>query len=286
MPRHLHPNVALLNDKAQQALRALAQSDAFALPMSTKGGGVPVLRHRPKGDKITGDFPQSIWTKLVSLSLVAPVANSRQWRLTVIGRATAKALAPASRKKRSRAAGTKSAEKVSADNAPSINDKESPLGWLSRRKGRDGKPMVSAIQLAAGERLRRDFSQASLNPRLTMDWSMAMSANARGNSGSGPNAVMISDVSAAARERVNAALAAVGPELSSILVDVCCYLKGLEVFEQQAGWPRRSAKVILLLALSCLARHYGLSEPGDAHAQSRSCDVRHWGQDGYRPTAT
>ena len=62
-----------------------------------------------------------------------------------------------------------------------------------------------------------------------------------------------------ARERFRAALAGVGPEFTSILVDVCCYLKGLEEVEQSAGWPQRSAKVVLLLGLSALARHYGLS---------------------------
>ncbi len=284
MPRCLHPNVALLNEKAQRALRALAHGDAFALPLAAKDGGVPVIRRRPKGDKITGDFPQSIWTKLVSLSLVAPCSNPCEWCLTQVGRATAKALAPAKRKRKSRAVPSKCGEALGAGDKPLINEKESPLSWLSHRKGRDGKPMVSTAQFTAGERLRRDFSRASLNPRVTMEWSMALSASANRRNGIGPNAVMMSDASAAARERVNAALAAVGPELASILVDVCCHLKGLEVSEQQAGWPQRSGKVILLLALSSLARHYGLKEPENAREGSRPCDVRHWGQDGYRPT--
>lgn len=285
MPRCLHPNVALLNDQARQALRTLARRDSFAVPLSAKDGCVPIYR-RPKGDKITDTFPQSIWTKLVALSLVEPSSNSREWGLTEIGRATAKASIPNTTQSRSskRSSNERTVGKVQArvptPPTPQVNDEESPLSWLARRKGRDGKPMVSASQFAAGERLRRDFSQANLNPKVTMDWSMALSASSSRRHGAGPGRIMMSDAVASARTRVNDALSAVGPELSSILIDVCCHLKGLEISEQQAGWPKRSGKVILLLALTSLARHYGMNEGEDG---SQSCKVRHWGQVGYRP---
>ena len=86
----------------------------------------------------------------------------------------------------------------------------------------------------------------------------------------------------AARERVRLALQAVGPELSGILFDVCCHLKGLEEAERSAGWPQRSGKIVLQLALTRLARHYGLLPA----TQSSHCGntVRHWGAPDYRPT--
>ncbi len=281
--RCLHPNVALLSDKALKVVRDLARQDTFALPLSQNAGSIPIVRRRAKGDKIIGAFPQSIWTKLVALSLVAPRANPHEWCLTEVGRSTAKVSSTSRRKTANKSAPR---NRGSATDTPKseINDEESPLGWLARRKGRDGKPMVSATQYAAGERLRRDFSRANLNPKVTMDWSMVLSACTDRHRGAGPGVVVMSEAVASAREQVNHALAEVGPELSSILVDVCCHLKGLEVSEQQAGWPRRSGKVILLLALTSLARHYGLKEPDEEQSgHTKACDVRHWGQDGYRP---
>ena len=62
----------------------------------------------------------------------------------------------------------------------------------------------------------------------------------------------------ASRQRINQTLAAVGPELAGILLDVCCYLRGLETLEKAAGWPQRSGKIVLQIALQSLARHHGL----------------------------
>jgi hypothetical protein len=90
----------------------------------------------------------------------------------------------------------------------------------------------------------------------------------------------------AARQRVlRRALSAVGPDLAGVLIDVCCHLKGLEVSEKASGWPQRSGKVILRIALGQLARHYGIAgAPAEAdHLNNKPVRVRHWGTHGYRP---
>ena len=146
-----------------------------------------------------------------------------------------------------------------------VNDSESPLAWLARRKGRDGRTMIDSIEFMAGERLRADFTRAHLSPRVTSSWS----GLARGRNCGGGDAGSMTDMVIAARQRVQLALDACGPEFSGVLMDVCCFLHGLEDVERAHGWPARSAKVVLQLALDRLARHYGLQRPAH-HAPIRT----------------
>ena len=150
-----------------------------------------------------------------------------------------------------------------------VNDSESPLAWLARRKGRDGRTMISASQFIAGERLRADFTRGHLSPRVTSDWSAPTAARSRP---SGGGAGEMTDLIVASRQRVRLAMQACGPEFSGLLMDVCCFLRGLEEVERERGWPLRSAKIVLQLALDRLARHYGLRDEvkGTANARLRT----------------
>jgi hypothetical protein len=87
-----------------------------------------------------------------------------------------------------------------------------------------------------------------------------------------------------ARSRLDRALMAVGPDFADILVDVCCLGTGLEQIERRAGWPNRSAKLVVQLALNALARHYGLLPPATPRtAPFAPTAARHWGTADYRP---
>jgi hypothetical protein len=158
---------------------------------------------------------------------------------------------------------------------PGFNDAESPLQWLARRK------LLSPQQVDAGERLRSDFTFSGLTPRLTVNWD-AIGPGSAGRRPSPGAGLELSDRVVAARQRFDRALSAVGPELAGILIDVCCHLKGIEIAERAAGWPVRSGRIVLGLALSALARHYGIVETS-APAASRPARIRHWGGEGYRP---
>ncbi|MCC2097796.1 MAG: ATPase [Hyphomicrobiales bacterium] len=156
-----------------------------------------------------------------------------------------------------------------------VDAAESPLVWLASRRGPDGKALIAPEQLEAGERLRRDLEIAQMMPRITANWSGA--ARSQG-SDSGQH---ISDMMIAARQRVDAALDAVGSDCAGVLVDVCGFLKGLGTIEFERAWPRRSAKVVLGIALSALARHYGLQRKAvGPESQGR---LHHWGTDDFRP---
>jgi len=151
-----------------------------------------------------------------------------------------------------------------------VDESESPLAWLARRRGRDGRALIAPHQFQAGERLRADFTRAQMMPRTTADWSSPMASGRRGPSGGVAN---FTEATMTARQRVNAALEAVGPEFSGLLIDLCCFLKGLEDLERARGWPARSAKVVLQLALDRLARHYGLM--AQAHGKA-GAPIRTW----------
>lgn len=164
---------------------------------------------------------------------------------------------------------------------PQVNAAESPLAWLRSRRDKDGRPLISEAEFNAGERLRADFWFAQMTPRVTSTWTGLASSHRSRRAAPGVG-IELQDSVIAARERVRRALEAVGPELSGILIDVCCHLNGLEEAERAIGLPQRSGKIVLHLALTRLARHYGLLPRQELSLPVR---VRHWATTDYRPTA-
>jgi hypothetical protein len=159
-----------------------------------------------------------------------------------------------------------------------VNDDESPLARLRRAKGRDGRPLIDDAEFAAGERLRADFNRGQMMPRVTANWSAAVSAKRRDGGAGG--IADLTEAALGARFRVERALVAVGPEFAGLIVDFCRFLKGIEEIEHERAWPVRSAKLVLRLALAALARHYGLAASATGASRGR---LVHWGTEDYRP---
>jgi hypothetical protein len=124
---------------------------------------------------------------------------------------------------------------------------ESPLAWLARRGG------LEPVEAAAGERLREDFQKAGTVGRLTMNW------DAQPRSGGGGERLEPALRARAAKDRIAAALAAVGPGLREILERVCLAETALQAAERELGLPRRAGKTVLKLALQRLATHYRMA---------------------------
>ncbi|BDA83669.1 hypothetical protein Sa4125_12110 [Aureimonas sp. SA4125] len=170
---------------------------------------------------------------------------------------------------------TRGARSGGAD-LPGFDPDESPLGRLATRRGKDGAAFLDQAETMAGERLRADFTRAGMTPAMTQRWDLAP----RGGGGSGRGAFDLCDSALDARKRVDAAIAAAGPELAGVLLDVCCFLKGLEEVERERQWPVRSAKLMLKTGLAMLARHYGFSQ----EATGGPGRIRRWGAGDYRPS--
>jgi hypothetical protein len=129
---------------------------------------------------------------------------------------------------------------------------ESPLARLAAGP----EAYLLAHHVEAGERLRRLVERARLGPRVTMSYDPARI----GGGGHANIAGEISDTAVEARQKLDAIARSLPADCAGVLFDVCGLLKGLQVVESERGWPRRSAKLVLRIALEELARHFGLVE--------------------------
>jgi hypothetical protein len=153
---------------------------------------------------------------------------------------------------------------------PTAREAVGSLAWLHSRRDKDGQPLISAEQLAAGERLAADLWRARLTPRVTSVWTGVPGDGSSRRSAPGAG-IDIADAVIAAKSRVERALKAVGAELAGPLIDVCGHMLGIDDIERLNGLPMRSGKLLLRTALTQLARHYGYLPPehGDAEIARR-----------------
>lgn len=126
-----------------------------------------------------------------------------------------------------------------------VNDAESPLGWLHAHGHLEER------LFDAGERLRADYERSQLGPSVTMRWDVVRVKGGGGDSGLAPTERQI-----AAKARFDGALAAAGTGLADILWRVVCAGETLPIAEKALEWPARSGKLVLKLALDRVAGFY------------------------------
>ena len=125
-----------------------------------------------------------------------------------------------------------------------VNMAESPLTWLHARGHLDDR------QFDAGERLRADYERAQLSPSVTMRWDPVRV------DGGGGDGLTPSERQLAAKARFDGAMAEAGSGLKDVLWRVACACEGLPEAEKGLGWPARSGKLVLKLALDRVADFY------------------------------
>lgn len=266
----------------RRLLEALSEAGACAAPSDLEDDAIVVLAPRNGVTVVRARLPAGVGEAALSQGLVAREGADRRLRIAEAGCAYLR---------RAASAGESALDPFRAQHGvfqkrppekgarPTlVNDAESPLAWLARRKGPDGKPFLAPAQFEAGERFRRDVEQAKILQRVTANWEASIAASRRGADAG----VAVTEVAMDARKRLTRAYDAVGPDLAGLLTDVCGYLKGLEIVESERGWPARSGKVVLKIALDRLARHYGIDD--EARGPARAKGLLHWGTPDYRPS--
>ena len=126
-----------------------------------------------------------------------------------------------------------------------VNLAESPLSWLYARGH------LTDAQFEAGERLRSDWESAQLNPSLTMRWDAVRISGQGGERG-----LNATERQMAAKQRFDGALEQAGSGLCDVLWRVVCAGEALVDAEKGLGWPARSGKLVLRLALDRIAGYY------------------------------
>lgn len=128
-----------------------------------------------------------------------------------------------------------------------VNLAESPLAWLHARGHLDDR------LFDAGEALRSDYERAQLSASVTMRWD-PVRVKSTGAGGLAPSERQI-----AARQRFDGAIKAAGRGLEDILWRVVCAGEALPEAEKTLGWPARSGKLVLRIALERVAEFYRIT---------------------------
>jgi len=257
------PSESRIRSESLRVLRRLVETGAV-LAVGRDMETAVVVRDAPDGSTTRSAVVDRAVAQTMALrdwiACHDPGARAARYHITAAGRAALRELIAAS-ENRARALAEGPVDFIPARRSQIVEDvpqtqgqrfavTDSPLVGLARRRDKDGKPFLTRVLLAAGERLREDYELSQMEPSCLRDWTDIFSGTADRATPKGSNA------SVAAYERVEAALLELGPGLGEVALRCCCHLEGLEITEQRLGWAARSGKIVLRIALQRLTRHY------------------------------
>lgn len=150
-----------------------------------------------------------------------------------------------------------------------------PVISVLARPARDGVRYLLPHHVQAADRIRHLFERSQLQSRVTMHYGPRVSSGRAGGS-----AADIPDSAADARKRLETVLRSMPFDCRGVVLDVCCFERGLQDIEQERNWPRRSAKLVLRIGLEEGAKAFGLASQAEG---PQAAPIAGWMQPGSRP---
>ncbi|HHG90172.1 MAG TPA: hypothetical protein ENJ90_06815 [Devosia sp.] len=157
-----------------------------------------------------------------------------------------------------------------------VNLNESPLARLASASSKQ-RAFLQPHHVQAGERVRQIVERARMMERTTMSYDLD---RLPGKGHDRFAARDLNDVAIDARNELHKILATLPADCAGVVMDVCGFLKGLQLVERERSWPRRSAKLVLRVGLDQLARHFGYAQVATGSSSNR---IHGWLEDGSRP---
>jgi len=134
-----------------------------------------------------------------------------------------------------------------------VNTRLTALDRLARRTNYDGRPLLDASLVEAGQRITRDYHASGHGLTATQRYDTAGGDDGGSRNGAEDQFIRAAD----AKARVHAAREAMGTGLDVAVITVCCLDQSLESVERAERWASGSGLTVLKLGLSKLSTHYG-----------------------------
>ncbi len=140
------------------------------------------------------------------------------------------------------------------------------------------EPFLLPHHIEAAKRFSFLFEKSHLRQSITIRYNEGAVAGSKRSLNFSND---ISDMAIDAREKIEKILAYLPKDCAKVILDVCGFEKGLQKIEKEHGWPSRSAKLVLRIALEQMANYFGIGQMAVGNCGGKSSN---WLDEGARPT--